>query len=73
VLAVLDTADCERATLFDLGESSDGSMTAATHPDRVRTLIFVRRAADLRERCPRQQQALQAVAGRTFTCVQEAS
>jgi class 3 adenylate cyclase len=40
VLAVLDAADCERATLFDLGENGYGSMTAATYPDRVQSLIF---------------------------------
>jgi len=40
LLAVLDAADSAQATVFDMSGGATGVMAAATHPDRVRSLII---------------------------------
>ena len=38
--AVLDAADSDRATLFEMGAGGHSTVYAAAHPDRVRSLIL---------------------------------
>ena len=55
MVGLLDTLDCERAAVLDLGGSWAGQLFAATHPERTRALVLhsptarLRKAADYSE------------------------